>query len=77
MYQTMIRYMGDNKKYAILSPLLVIIEVIVDVAIPYVMSLIIDQGIIKGNIDAIFKYGLMLIAMVIISFLISDLSFIK
>lgn len=69
MYQTMIRYNGDNKKYAILSPLLVIIEVIVDVAMPYVMSLIIDQGIIKENIDAIFKYGLMLIAMVIISFL--------
>ena len=44
MYR-LLKYIGDRWWAAVLGPLLAIAEVVFDVAIPYVMSLIIDVGI--------------------------------
>lgn len=67
MYKTMLKYMGDNRKYAVLSPIMVILEVMMDITIPYVMSLIIDKGIIRGDTGEIIRYALILLLMVITS----------
>ena len=52
------------KKYsifAVLSPILMILEVIADIAIPYLMSNIVDVGIANGDIEYIVKIGIIMI----------------
>lgn len=48
--------------YAILCPILMILEVVADIAIPYLMSRIVDVGIVNNDISYILKIGLIMIA---------------
>lgn len=52
--------LGEYKKYAILSPFFVLIEVLMNAAIPFFMSKIIDEGILKNARENIIHYGLIL-----------------
>ena len=45
--------LGEYKKYAILTPMIMIGEVIMEVLIPFVMAQIIDKGI-QGDGGTIF-----------------------
>ena len=60
--------LGEYKKYAILTPLIMIGEVIMEVLIPFVMAQIIDKGI-QGDGGTIFtiKMGILMIFMALIS----------
>jgi len=49
-------------KFAVLSPILMILEVIADIAIPYLMSRIVDVGIANRDIEYVIKIGLIMIA---------------
>ena len=46
MLKTLLAQVKEYKKAAILTPMLVVIEVILEVAIPFLMSMIIDKGMI-------------------------------
>lgn len=48
-------------KYAILSPILMILEVLADIAIPYLMAKIVDVGIANQDIEYVVKMGLIMI----------------
>lgn len=47
--------------YAIFSPILMILEVLADIIIPYLMSRIVDVGIVNRDIDYIVRIGLIMI----------------
>jgi len=64
------KYVG----YAILSPVLMILEVVADIIIPYLMSLIVDVGIKNQDIDFIVKAGLLMVASAIIAMVFGILS---
>jgi len=52
------------KKYlifAVLSPILMILEVLAEIIIPYLMSRIVDVGIVNRDIDYIIKTGVMMV----------------
>ncbi len=53
--------------YTILSPILMILEVFGDVIIPYLMSRIVDVGIVNQDIDYIVKIGSLMILAAIIA----------
>lgn len=60
------------KKYivfAILSPLFMILEVLGDVIIPYLMSKIVDIGIVEQDIDYIVKTGFIMIVVALLAML--------
>lgn len=67
MFKTFFPYFSQYKKYAILTPILVIIEVFMNIAIPYLMSLLIDRGILGYSKDQILKIGIILIIATLIS----------
>lgn len=67
MFKTFFPYFGQYKKYAILTPILVLIEVFMNIAIPYLMSLLIDRGILGYSKDQILKIGIILIIATLIS----------
>ena len=67
MIKTLAKSIRDNKKAAILTPLLVSVESILDVLIPFLMSILIDDGINKNDVGVIYKIGAVLILCAIAS----------
>ncbi|AMV69919.1 Lipid A export ATP-binding/permease protein MsbA [Pediococcus damnosus] len=51
----------EYKKYALISPILVAIETFIETFIPYLMSKMIDKGIIPGNLAYIEKLGVFML----------------
>jgi ATP-binding cassette subfamily B multidrug efflux pump len=49
-------------KYAVLCPILMILEVTADIAIPYLMSRIVDVGIANQDIQYVLKIGIIMVA---------------
>lgn len=49
------------KPTAILTPIFVVLESLLEVAIPLVMASLIDKGITPGNMDEVLHYGVLLI----------------
>ena len=74
MLKKLMPCLGEYKKYAILTPVMVIMEVILEIFIPYFMSKIIDVGIKNGDIDYIFKMGLLMVIMALASLIFGALA---
>ena len=60
------RYLKNYKKPVILAPLFMILEVIMDILQPKLLSQIVDYGIIKGNLNIILHTGLLMLGIAII-----------
>lgn len=67
MIKTLSKSIREYKKTSILSILFIIIEVIMEVIIPYIMALLLDKGVTDGNMNYITKCGIALIIIAIIS----------
>jgi len=60
------RYLRNYKKAVILAPAFMILEVIMDILQPKLLSHIVDNGIIKGNITLIVNTGILMLGIAII-----------
>jgi len=60
MLRIVLDNLGEYKKYALLSPIFVLLEVLMNVSIPYYMTKIIDEGILRGIESNIIRYGIIL-----------------
>ncbi|SKB46317.1 ATP-binding cassette, subfamily B [Acetoanaerobium noterae] len=67
MIKKLARYIQGYKKDSILTPIFVMLEVIMEVLIPFLMADLIDKGIDGGNIPLIIKLGLALLIGALIS----------
>lgn len=61
MVKKLAKHIREYKKYAILTPILVLGEVILEILIPLIMAELIDQGIDGGSMPEIIKYGIALL----------------
>ena len=59
MIKKLVSHLGEYKAASIKTPLFAALEAIMDVLLPTVMAFIIDQGIEKGDMNAIIRYGLL------------------
>ena len=57
----------EYKKDTILTPVYTALEVVMEVSIPFIMAFIIDEGINKGNLSMVFRYGSLMIVMALLS----------
>lgn len=62
MIKKLSKYVGEYKKYAIITPILVTFEALMEIFIPLLMAQLIDKGIDAGNMGEITKYGIILLA---------------
>ncbi len=62
MIKKLSKYVGEYKKYAIITPVLVTLEALMEIVIPLLMAQLIDKGIDAGNMSEITKYGVILLA---------------
>jgi ATP-binding cassette subfamily B protein len=65
---------GENKLPTLLTILFVVLEVIMDVTIPFLMAYLLDRGIDAGNLSEIVKWGLILLACASIALLFGVLA---
>lgn len=67
MVKTLAKYIGKYKKASILTPCCMVLEVLMEVLIPFVTAAIIDQGIQAGDMQKILLYGGLMVAMALLS----------
>lgn len=72
--RTILKSIRQYKKESFLSPFFMIIEVIMEVLIPFFMSYLIDKGIAVGNMGYIVRMGSFLIALALLTILLGTLS---
>ena len=60
------KYLKPYWFLAILSPLLMVGEVMVDLMQPKLMSRIVDEGVLKGDVGLIVRTGLLMLGLVIL-----------
>ncbi len=61
MLKTLLKSLREYKWSALLSPICMIGEVYMEIQIPAVLSNIVDKGVEVGNMDAVIRYGLLLV----------------
>ena len=67
MLKTLGRYIGQYKKDTILSPIFTALEVVMEILIPFITASLIDKGIQAGNMQAIWLFGGITLAMAFLS----------
>lgn len=67
MFKTILRQVKQYKWATILTPIFTSAEVFIGVLIPYITASIIDEGINKGDMFAIYKYGAMMVGLAFLS----------
>ena len=68
MIKTLSRYIKGYIKPSILTPIFMIVEVIMEILIPFLMGNIVTYGIEKGDFDYVIKTGILMVACAGISF---------
>ncbi len=63
----LLRQIKQYKKDSILAPVYSALEVVMEVIIPFVMALLIDEGVEKGDRNKIILYGALMIVLAMIS----------
>ena len=61
MLKTLLSRVEQYKKYAFITPLLMIGEVAMEVLIPTLMAIIVDNGVSSGDMDSVFQIGILII----------------
>ncbi len=74
MIKKLVSHLGEYKRAAILTPIFSALEAIMDVLLPTIMAFIIDQGIEKGDMNAVVKYGLLTFLVAAIALLLGVLA---
>jgi len=74
MFKRLLACVREYKKASLLSPILVSLEVVMEVIIPLLMADLIDFGIDAGNMDYIVKMGVILVVCAMISLSFGALS---
>lgn len=74
MVKTLLGQVKQYKKASLLTPLFTALEVVMEVLIPWVTSLIIDRGIEAGNIQQVYFYGGIMVIMAMASLIFGILA---
>ncbi len=65
--KSLLAHVGEYKKDSILTPVFMVLEVTMEVLIPYVTASIIDDGIQAGNLNHVFAYGGLMLLLAFLS----------
>ena len=74
MFKKLSKSIGEYRRPALLTPLMVILEVAVEICIPLLMAGLIDKGIDKGNMTVVITYGVVLLVLSIVGLVLGYLA---
>lgn len=67
MIKKLAHYVGEYKKEAVQAPLFISLEVLMEILIPIVMAMIIDNGLEKGDVGYVVRVGCLIFVMALFS----------
>ena len=67
MIKKLARYVGEYKKPALITPIFMIGEVVMEMLIPLIMAEMVDNGIEKGNMDIVINCGILMVCAALVS----------
>lgn len=67
MIKKLLQSLREYRKNTVLAPVFVIVEVVMEILIPYIMARLIDNGIEPGNMSVILRVGVLLLVVAFIS----------
>ena len=67
MFKTLLAQVKEFKKASFLTPCFMILEVIMETLMPFTMASIIDKGVEAGNINHIYKMGIVMVLLALVS----------
>ncbi len=65
--KTVLRQLGRYKKDALFCIGLTTLEVIMEILLPFITAMIIDQGLEAANLAAVYRYGIVMVALAFLS----------
>jgi len=74
MLKTLLKQVKQYKTASLLTPLFIMLEVVLDVLIPYVTAKLIDNGISAGDMPSVYKYGIIMLVMAFLSMMAAILA---
>lgn len=74
MIKKLIKSLREYKKPTILTPLFVVVEVVLEVLIPFLMSILIDEGIKTKDMNIVYIIGISLIICAVVSLIFGMLA---
>ena len=74
MMQTLLPYMSKYMRYAILAPLMIVVEVICELVLPRIMAAILDVGVANQDVPYIVKMGVLMVALAVSAIILGFLS---
>lgn len=74
MLKTLLKQIGRYRWAAILTPIFILLEVLLDVLIPYVTAWLIDLGINAGHMGNVLRYGGLMLVMAFLSLVMGILA---
>lgn len=74
MIKTLLQSVREYKRASVLAPICVIVEVAMEILIPMLMAIVIDEGISGGNQSVLIHHGSILIVCVIVGIVFGILS---
>ena len=74
MIKQLAPFVGQYKRYAILAPIMVVLEVLFEIAIPFIMSLLVDVGIANGDTSYVLQMGGLMVLLAALALLSGAMS---
>ncbi len=74
MIKKLMSYIGEFKRDTILSPIFVTLEVFLEILLPTLMALVIDNGVETGDMNYVMKMGLIMLVVAMLSLAAGTLS---
>jgi len=74
MWSKVLKYLKGYRLFAVLTPICIFFEVLLEVYIPFIMAQIIDIGVAEGDLDYIISKGLQMILMAFLALLLGVLA---
>ncbi len=66
----LLRNLGEYRRQALLAPVFTVAAVGLEVLIPYVMALLIDEGIVVGDLGQVLKWGVVMLGCALLALLV-------
>lgn len=67
MIKKLAKYTGEFKREAMLSPICIAVESVMEVILPLLMAAVIDNGVNKGDMNYVIKMGLLMLVVAFVS----------
>lgn len=74
MIKTLLKQLGEYRRVSLMTPLFAMLEVLMEVLIPFTTAAIIDKGIEAGDMGQIYHYGSIMLAMALLALLFGAIS---